>query len=99
MSLLKSLTAFVTAAAVSASIGVGWAAGVDLGTSMGSSAVDQSLPDLGSPATAAVSLEEEYQAGLGWFAGIRQTGQVLEDPEASADDRQWALLILGEGKS
>jgi predicted Zn-dependent protease len=81
MSLLRSLTAFVTAVAVSASIGVGWAAGVDLGTSMGSSAVDQSLPDLGSPATAAVSLEEEYQAGLGWFAGIRQTGQVLEDPE------------------
>jgi predicted Zn-dependent protease len=58
---------------------VGWAAG--LGT--GSSAVDQDLPDLGSPATAAVSLEEEYRAGVGWFSGIRQTGQVLEDPEVS----------------
>jgi predicted Zn-dependent protease len=58
---------------------VGWATGV--GT--GSSAVDQDLPDLGSPATAAVSLEEEYRAGLGWFAGIRQSGQIIEDPEIS----------------
>jgi predicted Zn-dependent protease len=77
MSFLKSLSAFLAAAAITASVGVGWAAGVG----NGSSAVDQALPDLGSPATAAVSLEEEYQAGLGWFAGIRQTGQVLEDPE------------------
>src|SRR4030088_3325528 len=79
MSLLKSLSAFAAAAAVSASVGVGWAA--CLGT--GSSAVDQDLPDLGSPATAAVSLDEEYRAGLGWFAGIRQTGQIIEDPEIS----------------
>jgi predicted Zn-dependent protease len=79
MSLLRSLSAFAAAAAVSASISVGWAAGVGLG----SSAVDQDLPDLGSPATAAVSLEEEYRAGLGWFASMRQTGQVLEDPEIS----------------
>jgi predicted Zn-dependent protease len=77
MSVLKSLSAFAAAAAVS--ISVGWAAG--LGT--GSSAVDQGLPDLGSPATAAVSLEEEYRAGLGWFASMRQTGQILEDPEIS----------------
>jgi predicted Zn-dependent protease len=79
MSLVRSLFAFAAAAAVSASVGVGWAAGVGLG----SSAVDQDLPDLGSPATAAVSLDEEYRAGLGWFAGIRQSGQVLEDPEIS----------------
>src|ERR1700674_630138 len=79
MSLLKSLCAFAAAAAVSASVGIGWASGVG----MGSSAVDQDLPDLGSPATAAVSLDEEYRAGLGWFAGMRQSGQVLEDPEVS----------------
>jgi predicted Zn-dependent protease len=79
MSLLKSLCAFTAAAAVSASVSVGWAAG--LGT--GSSAVDQDLPDLGSPATAAVSLEEEYRAGLGWFGSIRQSGQIIEDPEIS----------------
>jgi predicted Zn-dependent protease len=79
MSLLKPLCAFAAAAAVSASVSVGWAAG--LGT--GSSAVDQELPDLGSPATAAVSLEDEYRAGLGWFGSIRQSGQIIEDPEIS----------------
>jgi predicted Zn-dependent protease len=79
MSLLKPLCAFAAAAAVSASVSVGWAAG--LGS--GSSAVDQELPDLGSPATAAVSLEEEYRAGLGWFGSIRQSGQIIEDPEIS----------------
>lgn len=75
MSLLKSMSAFAAAAAVSASVGVGWAAGLG--------AADQDLPDLGSPATAAVSLDEEYQAGLGWFAAMRQSGQILEDPEVS----------------
>jgi beta-barrel assembly-enhancing protease len=77
MTVLKSLSAFAAAAAVSASVSVGWAAGV--GT--GSSAADQDLPDLGSPATAAVSLDDEYRAGLGWFSSMRQTGVVLEDPE------------------
>ena len=76
MSLLKSVCAFVAAAGAGAMISVGWASGVG-------SAVDQDLPDLGSPATAAVSLDDEYRAGLGWFAQIRQTGQVLEDPEIS----------------
>jgi predicted Zn-dependent protease len=79
MSLLKPVCAFAAAAAVSASVSIGWAAG--LGT--GSSAVDQELPDLGSPATAAVSLDEEYRAGLGWFGSIRQSGQIIEDPEIS----------------
>jgi predicted Zn-dependent protease len=79
MSLLKSLSAFAAAAAVGASISVAWADGLG----MGSSAVDQDLPDLGSPATAAVSLEEEYEVGVGWFAQMRQQGQVLEDPEIS----------------
>jgi predicted Zn-dependent protease len=79
MSLLKSLSAFAAAAAASALVSVGWATGVGLGKS--SSGVDQELPDLGSPATAAVSLEDEYRAGLGWFASMRQSGVVLEDPE------------------
>src|SRR6202167_1280543 len=81
MSLLKPLSAFAAAAAASALVSVGWATGVGLGTR--SSAVDQELPDLGSPATAAVSLEDEYRAGLGWFAQMRQQGLVLEDPEIS----------------
>ena len=53
MSLMKSLCAFLVAAAVSASVGVGWAAGVGPGNNV--TATDQDLPDLGSPATAAVS--------------------------------------------
>jgi beta-barrel assembly-enhancing protease len=79
MSLLRALSLFAAAAAVSVAASIGWAAGVGLG----SSAADQDLPDLGSPATAAVSLEDEYRAGLGWFSSMRQTGQILEDPEVS----------------
>ena len=80
MSLLKSLSAFAAAAAVSASVSIAWADG--LGN--GSSAVDQDLPDLGSPATAAVSLDEEYQVGLGWFAQMRKQ---RTDPRRSRGQR------------
>ena len=38
---------------------------------------------MGSPATAAVSLEEEYQVGLAWTRQMRAQGLVLEDPEVS----------------
>jgi predicted Zn-dependent protease len=71
----KSLVAFIAAAALSASVGVGFAAGL--------SAAEQDLPELGSPANAAVSIEDEYEAGLGWFRQMGQTGAVLEDPEVS----------------
>ena len=43
----------------------------------------QDLPELGSPANAAVSLEDEYQAGLGWFRQMGQSNVILEDPEVS----------------
>jgi predicted Zn-dependent protease len=86
--LRSSLTALGAALAMSASIGVGWATGVEtaqaplpgLGQGTGS-AVDQNLPELGSPANAVVSLEEEYEVGLGWFRQTEQSGAVLEDPE------------------
>jgi predicted Zn-dependent protease len=68
-------TAFAAALILGASVSVGWAAGF--------SATDQDLPDLGSPANAAVSLEDEYSAGLGWFRQMNQSGVVLEDPEVS----------------
>jgi predicted Zn-dependent protease len=67
------LSAFAVAAALSAGASVGWAQG----------AVEQDLPELGSPANAAVSIEDEYQAGLGWFRQMGQSGEVLEDPEVS----------------
>ena len=77
MRLLKSLTACAAAAAltVGAGLSVAWAAGP--------SAAEQELPDLGSPATAAVSLEEEYQVGQMWARQMRAQGLVLEDPEVS----------------
>jgi predicted Zn-dependent protease len=73
MRFLRSLTVFAAALAVGASVSVAWAAG--------GSAKDQDLPDLGSPATAAVSLDEEYQVGLMWARQMRSQGLVLEDPE------------------
>jgi predicted Zn-dependent protease len=75
MKFWKSLLAFTGALALGASVSVGWAAGY--------SATDMDLPELGSPANAAVSLEDEYQAGLGWFRQMGQTNVVLEDPEVS----------------
>lgn len=44
---------------------------------------EQDLPDLGSPATAAVSLEEEFQVGQAWARQMRAQGLVLEDPEVT----------------
>src|SRR5271163_37112 len=76
MSALKSMFALLAAAAVSASVGVGYAAGTAPGG-------EQDLPDLGSPANAAVSIEEEYRAGLGYVNEIRNTGLILLDPETS----------------
>ncbi len=69
----RPLAAFTAALALGAGAASGWAVGL--------SATDQDLPDMGSPANAAVSLDEEYQAGLGWFRGMAQGGEVVEDPE------------------
>jgi predicted Zn-dependent protease len=74
--------------------GGGAGAGTNAGQALGSGyeagsgpislgSTDQDLPELGSPANAAVSLEDEYQAGLGWFREMGKTGTVLEDPEVS----------------
>ncbi len=78
MSTLKTFSAFLAAAAVGMSVSVGWAQGVTPG-----SGPQTDLPDLGSPANAAVSIEEEYQAGLAYVAYIRNTGVILNDPEIS----------------
>ena len=69
MSVLKSISAFLAAAAVTASVGVGYAQGVK-GT-------NQDLPELGSPANAAISIEDEYRAGLSYVNEIRNTGRTL----------------------
>src|SRR5580698_5994316 len=78
MSILKTLGAFLAAAAVGASVSVGFAQGVTPG-----SGPQTDLPDLGSPANAAISIEDEYHVGLAYVAQIRNTGVILNDPEIS----------------
>jgi beta-barrel assembly-enhancing protease len=46
-------------------------------------AAEQDLPEMGSAANAAVSLDEEYRVGLMVVRGMRDSGQILEDPEVS----------------
>jgi predicted Zn-dependent protease len=75
MSVVKSISAFLAAAAVTASVGVGYAQGVK--------GPNQDLPDLGSPANAAISIDDEYHAGLSYVNEIRNTGLILTDPEVS----------------
>lgn len=41
------------------------------------------LPDIGSPANATLTLDEEYQIGLMIVRGLRDQGLVVEDPEIS----------------
>ncbi|HLW22879.1 MAG TPA: M48 family metalloprotease [Steroidobacteraceae bacterium] len=72
---LRTSTLLAAAGAYFATLTFAWAADV--------SATNQDLPDLGSPATAAVSLEEEYQVGLAWTRQMRAQGVVIEDPEVS----------------
>jgi predicted Zn-dependent protease len=75
MSVLKSISAFLAAAAVTGSVGVGYADGVK--------GPNQDLPELGSPANAAISIDDEYHAGLSYVNEIRNTGLILTDPEVS----------------
>jgi len=80
MKSLKSLAAFVAAALLAAGSGVSVCLA---GDPPSAHQQEQDLPDLGSPATAAVSLEEEYQVGRQWAYQMREKGLVLEDPEVS----------------
>jgi predicted Zn-dependent protease len=77
MSALKSIVAFLAAAAVSASVGVAYSQGVK------GSGPAQDLPDLGSPANAAISIEDEYHVGLAYVNEIRNSGVILTDPEVA----------------
>jgi predicted Zn-dependent protease len=79
MSALKSISAFLAAAALSASVTVGYAQGV----AQAVKGSNQDLPELGSPANAAISIDDEYHAGLSYVNEIRRTGLILTDPEVS----------------
>lgn len=49
----------------------------------GSSANPDDLPDIGSPAQAMLTLEDEYQIGRMVVRGLRDSDQLLDDPEVS----------------
>ncbi len=44
-------------------------------------AQDDNLPDIGTPASTTLSLEDEYKIGLMILRGLRDAGQIVEDPE------------------
>ncbi len=46
-------------------------------------AAGNDLPDIGSPASSALSLDDEYHIGLQVMRQLRDEGQVIEDPEAT----------------
>ena len=41
------------------------------------------LPDIGSPASSALTLDDEYHIGLQVMRQLRDEGQIIEDPEAT----------------
>jgi predicted Zn-dependent protease len=41
------------------------------------------LPDIGSPASSSLSLDDEYRIGLQVMRQLRDEGQIIEDPEAT----------------
>ena len=79
MSVLKSITAFLAAVTVGLSVSVGYAQGVAQSTK----GANQDLPELGSPANAAISIDDEYHAGLSFVNEIRKEGVIITDPEVS----------------
>jgi predicted Zn-dependent protease len=80
MSALKSIFALLLAAAAGTSASVAYSQGV---AQSFKSYDRQDLPELGSPANAAISIDDEYHAGLGYVNEIRKSGVILTDPEVS----------------
>jgi predicted Zn-dependent protease len=85
-----SMTPSTSARAAFAAFAAAWlvTAGIGVAAADGFNAADrnpgdQDLPELGSPANAAISLDDEYRVGLMIVRGMRDTGQILEDPEVA----------------
>ncbi|MDE1922975.1 MAG: hypothetical protein KGI55_06080, partial [Gammaproteobacteria bacterium] len=82
----RSVLALCAATALGFSVSLGYATGAyaastpPVPTAVGT---EGELPDLGSPANAAISLEDEYEAGLMYTREMRQRGVILGDPEVS----------------
>lgn len=59
-------------------------AGLIFGVAVPAHAIDpDQLPDIGSPAEAKISLDDEYRIGLMIVRGLRDTDQILDDPEVT----------------
>src|ERR1700690_1189675 len=71
----RRVWALFAALALGSSMSIAWAEGI--------TPKEDDLPELGSPANAAISLEEEYSVGLMFARSMRESGVVLEDPEVS----------------
>src|SRR5690349_25171400 len=41
------------------------------------------LPDIGSPASSSLTIDDEYRIGLQVVRQLRDEGQIIEDPEAT----------------
>lgn len=61
---------------------VGAGAGAQTPNGLSSPTADD-LPDIGSPASTALTLEDEYQIGRMVVRGLRDQDQILDDPEVS----------------
>ncbi len=71
----RRVWAFFAALVLGSGMSIAWAEGI--------TPKEDDLPELGSPANAAISLEEEYSVGLTFVRSMRESGAVLEDPEVS----------------
>lgn len=83
---LQSILALCAATALGFSVSLGYTAGARAATAPpvpSAVGTEGELPDLGSPANAAISLEDEYEAGLMYTRQMRQRGMILDDPEVS----------------
>ena len=69
----RRISALLASTAVGCALAIAWVTGTQ--------AAENELPELGSPANAAISLEDEYGAGLMVMRNIREAGMILDDPE------------------
>ena len=89
MSPLKSITAFLAAAAVERQRERGLCSGIVRATEQ------QDLPDLGSPANAAISIDDEYHVPAWAIVNeIRKAGVILTDPEVAASTLRKSAISL-----
>lgn len=58
-------------------------ASLALGHAAGAQPAGSDLPDIGSPADATISRSDEYQIGRMIVRGLRDQGQILDDPEVN----------------